>query len=172
MVRALRARLDRSMLPARGSRARSAQPTLRPDQAAASFGVSDPTRMMATPDPIGPENDAALLAAANRCEKIIAAWGVRGAYQNRAQAVVRLLASREWWCLGATQDGCPRHPLYVDARQPFIRSAPNRPDPTPSPPKPRTAPAAQVSPATSPPRQNSPTFLNHQPACRSRSHRL
>jgi hypothetical protein len=78
-----------------------------------------PEEMMKADDPVGPENDAWLRRGAERCERIVAAWGVTGTYQARADAVVRLLAGREWSCLGTTQDGHPRHPLYVPARQPF-----------------------------------------------------
>ncbi|MCM2274512.1 MAG: DUF1643 domain-containing protein [Candidatus Didemnitutus sp.] len=86
-----------------------------------------PKEMMADLDPVGPENDAALLDAANRCEKIVAAWGVCGEFQARADAVVRLFAGRELWCLGTTQDGHPRHPLYVAAKQPLVRWTPPAP---------------------------------------------
>jgi hypothetical protein len=86
-----------------------------------------PKEMMADPDPVGPENDAALLDAANRCEKIVAAWGVCGEFQARADAVVRLFAGRELWCLGTTQDGHPRHPLYVAGRQALVRWTPTVP---------------------------------------------
>ena len=78
-----------------------------------------PEEMMKADDPVGPENDAWLLRAAERCERIVAAWGVTGTYQARADAVVQLLASRELSCLGVTQDGHPRHPLYVPAKQGF-----------------------------------------------------
>ena len=90
------------------------------------FGLRTPypEEMMAAPDPVGPENDASLLAAADRCEKIVAAWGVSGVYQARADAVVRLFAGRKLWCLGTTQDGHPRHPLYVAGKQPLVRWEP------------------------------------------------
>ncbi len=87
------------------------------------FGLRTPypEEMKAAPDPVGLENDTSLLAAAERCERIVAAWGVSGEYQARAEAVARLLGKRELWCLGTTQDGHPRHPLYVAAAQPLVR---------------------------------------------------
>jgi len=98
------------------------------------FGLRTPypEEMMKHADPVGPENDAALLAAAARCEKIVAAWGVSGVHQSRAEAVVKLFAGRALWCLGTTQDGHPRHPLYVAAKQPLVLWQP----PTPAPPAP------------------------------------
>jgi len=79
---------------------------------------------MAHADPVGAENDASLLAAADRCEKIVAAWGASGVYQERADAVVRLFAGRKLWCLGTTQAGHPRHPLYVAGSQKLVRWQP------------------------------------------------
>ncbi len=83
-----------------------------------------PKEMMAARDPVGPDNDTSLLAAADRCERLVAAWGVSGAYQARADAVVRLFAGRPLWCLGTTQGGHPRHPLYVAGRQPLVPWSP------------------------------------------------
>lgn len=90
------------------------------------FGLRTPypKEMMADPDPVGAENDASLLAAADRCEKIVAAWGASGVYQERADAVVRLFAGRKLWCLGTTQEGHPRHPLYVAGSQKLVRWMP------------------------------------------------
>jgi hypothetical protein len=91
------------------------------------FGLRTPypKEMMADPDPVGAGNDDALLAAAARCERIVAAWGAGGHFQTRAGAVARLLAGHDLWCLGTTQDGQPRHPLYVAGSAPLVRwSAP------------------------------------------------
>ena len=93
-----------------------------------------PKEMMSAPDPIGPDNDAALLVAAARCERIVAAWGASGVYQARADDVVRLFAGRELSCLGTTQDGHPRHPLYVAGTQQLVRWAPRTVTPIEKPP--------------------------------------
>jgi hypothetical protein len=86
------------------------------------FGLRTPypKEMMADPDPVGADNDAVLLEAAGRCEKIVAAWGAGGVYQSRADEVVRLFAGRELWCLGTTKEGHPRHPLYVAGKQALV----------------------------------------------------
>ena len=90
------------------------------------FGLRTPypKDMKSAPDPVGAENDASLLAAADRCDRIVAAWGVSGDYQARADAVVRLFGERELWCLGTTQAGHPRHPLYVPGDQKLVRFRP------------------------------------------------
>lgn len=78
----------------------------------------DPKALRTDPDPIGPENDAALarLAAefAARGDPIVCAWGNHGE-PPRANAVIALLraAGARLVCLGLTARGAPRHPLYA-----------------------------------------------------------
>ncbi len=90
------------------------------------FGMraTAPAVMKAASYPNGPGNDAALLEAASKCEKIVAAWGVHGEFLNRADHVVKLLADYDLWCVGTTKDGHPRHPLYVRADKPLTRWEP------------------------------------------------
>lgn len=88
------------------------------------FRATDPKVMRGTRDAVGPENDEALLAAAQRCEIIVAAWGAHGIHQDRALAVAKLLARHKLWCLGTTKDGFPKHPLYVKGDQPLVRWTP------------------------------------------------
>jgi len=97
------------------------------------FGLRTPypKEMMADPDPVGAGNNDALLEAAGRCSKIVAAWGAGGDFQARGLAVARLLAGHKLWCLGTTQDGQPRHPLYVAGAAPLVRWKP--PGPTEAP---------------------------------------
>jgi hypothetical protein len=66
-------------------------------------------------DPIGPENDAYVLQAAAAAAQIILAWGNGGSLGHRDQAILRLLAPypQNLFCLGLTQAGQPRHPLYL-----------------------------------------------------------
>jgi len=47
--------------------------------------------MRAALDPIGPENDAAILEACQWGEQVIAAWGTHGAHLNRGPQVEALL---------------------------------------------------------------------------------
>jgi hypothetical protein len=62
------------------------------------------------------ENDRAIVAAARRADRVIAAWGAWcGPHPNRPARVLDLLAGqgRQVEALGLTKDGHPRHPLYV-----------------------------------------------------------
>lgn len=76
---------------------------------------TDPGALYAADDPVGPDNDAAILAAARECAQVICAWGVHGEYRGRGNAVLAMLrtAGITPHCLGTTKDGHPRHPLYV-----------------------------------------------------------
>lgn len=76
---------------------------------------TDPKAMRAQPDPVGPDNDAAIREAALWAGRVVCAWGTHGAHLGRGPAVERLLrATGVPLChLGLTRDGHPRHPLYV-----------------------------------------------------------
>jgi hypothetical protein len=77
--------------------------------------TSDPSDLRRAVDPIGPENDAAIAAAARAARQVICAWGNHGMYLERAGAVRRLL---DWigvvpFCIGVTRARQPAHPLYL-----------------------------------------------------------
>ena len=61
---------------------------------------------------IGLLTDVYLDAAASQCERIYLAYGVDGWRYRRAVDVQNLL-KREYWCLGRSKNGAPRHPLYL-----------------------------------------------------------
>ncbi|MBN2907500.1 MAG: DUF1643 domain-containing protein [Rhodobacteraceae bacterium] len=86
-----------------------------------AFRATDPRVMRAAPDPVGPQNDAAIRDSATWADQIICAWGTHGAHLDRGPAVAALLrrTGRPLWHLGLTKDGHPRHPLYIAyAQQP------------------------------------------------------
>jgi hypothetical protein len=79
-----------------------------------AFRATLPEEMKASADPVGPENDAALVRTAAQCELIVAAWGVHGTFRHRATDVMGgPLRGFELQHLVATKDGHPKHPLYV-----------------------------------------------------------
>jgi hypothetical protein len=84
-----------------------------------AFRATDPQVMRAAPDPVGPGNDAAIAESALWADRILCAWGTHGAHRGRGRAVEALLRAtgRPLWHLGLTQDGMPRHPLYVGYAQ-------------------------------------------------------
>jgi len=76
---------------------------------------TDPKKMRAAVDPIGPHNDTAILQACDWANDVVAAWGSHGAHLDRGAAVRRLLAAqpKPVLHLGLTLHGHPKHPLYI-----------------------------------------------------------
>ena len=86
-----------------------------------AFRATDPAELLARRTlAVGPDNDAAILAAAESSSVVVAAWGVHGTHLGRADAVTSLIrrAGYSLRCLGRTKGGLPRHPLYVAAATP------------------------------------------------------
>jgi len=89
-----------------------------------------PTRIEIVDDPVGPDNDRWLSAAARTTGIVIAAWGACNTplQLKRANEVIKFLVrDRHVFLstLGLTKGGQPRHPLYVrnDTRlSPLIHS--------------------------------------------------
>lgn len=80
-----------------------------------AFRATDPKVMRAAPDPIGPENDAAILDAATWADAVVCAWGTHGAHMDRGRHVEGLLrgADLNLLHLGLSKAGHPKHPLYI-----------------------------------------------------------
>lgn len=76
-----------------------------------AYRSTDPKVMKAVDDPVGLENDAALVMHAARAGIVVAAWGTHGAYRGRAQHVRELLPRLHY--LRLTAEGHPAHPLYL-----------------------------------------------------------
>lgn len=76
---------------------------------------TDPKAMRAAPEPIGPENDAAILDACDWADRTICAWGTHGAFLNRGPAVESLIRATGIapYHLGLSKAGHPKHPLYL-----------------------------------------------------------
>lgn len=83
-----------------------------------AFRTPDPEQLRRVPDPIGADCDRYLLAAVQQAAQTIVAWGNGGRLYGRDRAVwSQLLAAgvptTQIACLGLTQMGQPRHPLYL-----------------------------------------------------------
>jgi len=89
-----------------------------------AFRGGDPNALLAIDDPIGSLNDDFIVAVAKRSALTVVAWGHWGATDERGAEVLELL---RWWKgqrtytpqnvyhLGLTQQGHPKHPLYLRA---------------------------------------------------------
>jgi hypothetical protein len=79
-----------------------------------------------SPDPVGPENDWAIVAAVERAGLVICGWGrtaeFPGILPQRAGVVLGMIrkAGKTPHALKLNADGSPRHPLYLSyALDPF-----------------------------------------------------
>jgi hypothetical protein len=77
--------------------------------------ATDPAVMKAHIDPVGTENDAAIINNAVRAGIVMCAWGNHGRHLNRSREVMALLEQYDirTWCLTTTASGEPGHPLYL-----------------------------------------------------------
>lgn len=82
-----------------------------------AWRATDPADMKASEEPIGAENDDAILKTAKGAGLVICAWGNHGAYRDRSKHVRRTLhdAGITAHCLTTTGSGEPGHPLYLRA---------------------------------------------------------
>jgi hypothetical protein len=70
----------------------------------------------------GDDNDTAILNACREGDVVVAAWGSHGSWVwDRASVVTRMLSHARipLYHFGLTQDGQPRHPLYLPATAPL-----------------------------------------------------
>jgi hypothetical protein len=82
---------------------------------------TDPAALWKHRNPIGPDNDDHLYELAISHGRIVCAWGAN-AEIDRVRDVAKIFrdAGAKLLCLGVTNHGAPRHPLYVRADQPLI----------------------------------------------------
>jgi hypothetical protein len=83
-----------------------------------AFRSTDPAGLTSPGvEPIGPDNDREILAAAREAGMVLAAWGCHGHLLGRGAAVRELLAAAgiPLHVLRLTKDGYPGHPLYLPA---------------------------------------------------------
>lgn len=73
-----------------------------------------PSELWKYHEPVGPNNDAAIQAAAKRAAIVVVGWG-GGAKPTREREVYALLqdVGVKPYCLGTTSRGSPVHPLYI-----------------------------------------------------------
>ncbi len=84
---------------------------------------TDPRKMRAAADPVGPANDTAILDSTGWADRIVCAWGSHGAHLDRGAQVIALLRETglPLYHLGLTKAGQPKHPLYIGyQRQPEV----------------------------------------------------
>jgi hypothetical protein len=88
--------------------------------------ATDPTELTQLDDPVGEFNDSFIHHAVRECVTVVAAWGVHGRLKGRGSQVADQLWDQglALRCLGVTQAGDPRHPLYLRKTAPLVPYAP------------------------------------------------
>jgi hypothetical protein len=80
-----------------------------------AWRATDPKNMRAQVDPVGPDNDAAILAGCDWADEIVCAWGTHGEHRARGPEVERIMRKTglPLTHLGLSKAGHPKHPLYI-----------------------------------------------------------
>jgi hypothetical protein len=83
-----------------------------------AFRNTDPARMKAAKDPVGPGNDAAIVRAAREAAIVVCAWGNHGGFLGRSTQVLEKLKANgiRLHALRVNAGGEPAHPLYLPSR--------------------------------------------------------
>jgi hypothetical protein len=91
-----------------------------------AWRATDPQELRTVPDPVGPDNDRHILAAATRAGTVVAGWGAYvlslgmvGAERVGWVAGKLERAGVQLCCLGISGAGQPRHPLMLRADAPL-----------------------------------------------------
>ena len=93
-----------------------------------AWRTSHPSGLPRSPaDPVGADNDHWIRDAVDQADLVVAAWGIH-ADPARVAEVLELLQHHTVWCLGRTQAGHPRHPLYLAGGTPLQIYRPARHD--------------------------------------------
>ena len=80
-----------------------------------AFRNTDPNRMKAVADPVGPGNDAAIVRAARAAGIVVCAWGNHGGFLGRSTKILKKLNANAipLHALRVNAGGEPAHPLYL-----------------------------------------------------------
>lgn len=81
-----------------------------------AYRATQPSDLFHTTEPVGPENDAAILDMVTRSQMIVCAWGQRGPLPQRRWNVLRDLGVphyRQVRALRVNDNGEPGHPLRL-----------------------------------------------------------
>ena len=80
--------------------------------------ATDPRELRTEADPIGPDNLHWIEMAVRDADEVVIAWGGSWprAYHDHMGAVLEIVRPHRPLCLGRTNNGDPRHPLYVAYR--------------------------------------------------------
>jgi len=76
-----------------------------------AYRATLPDDMKEVIDPVGPDNNRALIDVSRHAKIVIAAWGVHGSHLGRDEEIRKMIP--ELYYLKLTKEGFPGHPLYL-----------------------------------------------------------
>lgn len=87
--------------------------------------ATSPAELLKAKDPLGPapgDVDRLLVEFGQFMGAVVCAWGVLGGHRGRDAQVMNLLklSRARLLCLGKTENGFPRHPLYLAAETELV----------------------------------------------------
>jgi hypothetical protein len=85
-----------------------------------AFRSTDPAGLLTASDAIGPDNDRHIEEACRAAGLIVCAWGTKGGMRAGMVALRLAHLGFAMKCLGKTQQGHPKHPLYVPSAAELI----------------------------------------------------
>lgn len=85
------------------------------------FRATNPNDLGQTDDAVGPDNDGIAVAAVNRCDIAICAWGAHWSSGGRGRRLHEIITAVRpvAYCFGRTKSGAPKHPLYIKTGTPL-----------------------------------------------------
>ncbi len=85
------------------------------------YCTAHPAELKTVADPVGPENDDYLIAAAEQAQQVVLAWGNAGVFLGRDRTILTLLTPyhSKLSYLQINRSGQPRHPLYIPRNAPL-----------------------------------------------------
>ena len=78
-----------------------------------SLVSTDPKGLYTCADPVGPENDTAILTVAKNAGMLVCAWSNHARHLGREAEVLEKLERIPKYVLGLNKNGTPKHPLYI-----------------------------------------------------------
>jgi hypothetical protein len=88
-----------------------------------AYRATDPKVLKKSVNPVGPDNDQAILESVGNADMTICAWGGHGDHKNRHIEIKSLLKTNciKAHVLSLTAKGHPGHPLYLPyTKEPFL----------------------------------------------------
>lgn len=79
-----------------------------------AYRTKSPRKLKESRNPIGNENDKYIKEYAHKSKLVVVAWGNHGNFLNRNSEVLKILSEiKPPHCLAITNQGSPKHPLYI-----------------------------------------------------------